>query len=730
MAPALAYRTKIGRSRVNMPKFSWTRSRLAPMLFEALAGYRRSDFVADLIAGVAGGILGLPLSMAFAIASGLDPQTGLYTGVVAGFIVAALGGTRYQIAGPTGAFVVIVAAIVSKPEFGFEGLLQCTFLAGLMLVAMGLTGLGAAVQYIPRPVTIGFTNGIAVIIASTQIRDFLGLAVDPVPSDFVQRLVALGSHLGTVEPLTAGMALATLVTMIAWSRVTPRIPAMIVALFLATLAVVVFRLDSIPTIGSRYGDIPSGFPSIRVPTFRFDHIVPMLPSALTIALLAAIQSLLSAAVAEHISGDRHKPDVELTAQGLANVVCPLFGGIPATGAIARTATNIRFGARSPVAGMLHAATLLAILLLFAPVFRFVPLSALAAAMLVVAYSMGEWRSIGPILHSTWADRLVWGCTFALTVFADLTVAVEIGMILAAMLYIRQVTDTTSVEEVSPEYLRDGKSHVLQDKPIPAHVTILRIHGPFLFGATRKLEEATKDMDHFNPVVILRLRNMTALDGTGVHAIEEFARRVVAVDKKLILCGARKQPAKLLRHSKLPDLIGETNMVPHVDAALARANDLASMPFRNEPGSAERRTPGRSNVRQAIAENLVSVAHALRLACRYADPHAANRHRWCRRLRACSRLRRCGYASRWPTQTSASLKPATVPAARPGPSAATAGASSSAPTGFLTASRRPSAWLASSDSAIGSSRPIPPRDRIATWFSIGVSSACRPARSTC
>jgi sulfate permease, SulP family len=300
----------------------------------------------------------------------------------------------------------------------------------------------------------------------------------------------------------------------------------------------------------------------------------MLPSALTIALLAAIQSLLSAVVADHMSGDRHKPDVELTAQGLANVLCPLFGGIPATGAIARTAANIRFGAKSPVAGMIHAATLLAILLLFAPAFRFVPLSALAAAMLVVAYNMGAWRSISPILHSTWADRLVWACTFALTVFADLTVAVEIGMILAAMLYIRQVTDTTSVEEVSPEYLRDGKAHILQDKPIPAHVTILRIHGPFLFGATRKLEEASRDIGHFNPVVILRLRNMTALDGTGVHAIEEFARRVVAVEKKLIICGARKQPAKLLRHSKLPGLIGAENLVPHVDAALVRANDFA------------------------------------------------------------------------------------------------------------------------------------------------------------
>jgi SulP family sulfate permease len=544
--------------------------RLTPKLIESLRGLRFQDIVHDLIAGVTVGLVALPLAMAFAISSGVKPEAGIYTAIVAGFVVSALGGSRCQIAGPTGAFVVIVAGIAAK--FGLPGLLMCTVMAGAILVAMGLTGFGAAVRYIPRPVTIGFTNGIAILIASTQIKDFLGLNIDHASSDLVERLRELWQHLGTVNTTALAVALASLLIILSWPRVTRRVPGSIIALLIATLGTAALGLN-IETIGSRFGGIPAGLPVIAIPEFRPDLIIPLVPSALTVALLAAIESLLSAVVADNMSGDRHKPDVELVAQGAANLLVPLVGGIPATGAIARTATNIRSGARTPISGIVHALTLLAILLVAAPLARFIPLATLAAVLLNVAYNMGEWAEIGAVMRSSWTDRIVWIFTFALTVFADLTVAVEVGMMLAAVLYIRQVTETTSVEPVTPEYIKDGKPHVLQDKQIPPYVTILRIHGPFLFGASQKLEEATSDLQGFGQVIVLRLRNMTALDGTGVHALESFAERVKASGRALVACGARKQPAKLIQDSELPDLIGRENVVPHVDAAIQRAEAL-------------------------------------------------------------------------------------------------------------------------------------------------------------
>jgi SulP family sulfate permease len=544
--------------------------RLVPKLVDSLRGYTRRDLGADLIAGLTVGLVALPLAMAFAISSGVKPEAGIYTAIIAGFLVSALGGSRCQIAGPTGAFVVIVAGIVTK--FGVPGLLMCTLMAGFILLVMGVTGLGAAVRYIPRSVTIGFTNGIAVLIASTQIKDFLGLSLDHVPSDFLERLTALWAHLDTINLTATGLAVASLVGIVLWPRVTKRVPGSIVALLAATVACVVLGLNA-ETIGSKFGGIPTGLPHFWIPRFRADLIVPLLPSAVTVAMLAAIESLLSAVVADNMSGDRHKPNMELVAQGAANVIVPLVGGIPATGAIARTATNIRSGARSPVAGMVHALTLLAILLIAAPLARFIPLAALAAVLFVVAYNMGEWREIPTILRSSNADRVVWVATFALTVFADLTVAVEVGMVLAAILYIYQVTETTSVERVTHDYIKDGQSHILQGKPIPPYVTIVRIHGPFLFGASKKLEEATADLSGFNAIIVLRVRNMTAIDGTGLHAITSLAKRLRASGRTLVVCGARRQPAKLIASSELVHLIGKENIQPHIQAALERVRDV-------------------------------------------------------------------------------------------------------------------------------------------------------------
>lgn len=543
--------------------------RLVPKLVESLrGGYTRTDLMSDLVAGVTIGLVALPLAMAFGIASGVTPEAGIVTAIVAGIIVAALGGSRCQVSGPTGAFVVIIAGIVAK--FGIAGLLMCTLMAGVMLVLMGLTGLGAAVRYIPRPVTIGFTNGIAVLIASTQIRDFLGLRLTEVPGEFLGRMRALSEHLSTANPWSIAVGAGSLAMVLVWPRITRRVPGTIIALIVATAIVGGFGVD-VETIGSRFGGIPSGLPDMQIPEFRPDLMMDLLPSAVTVALLAAIESLLSAVVADNMSGDHHKPDVELVAQGVANILVPMFGGLPATGAIARTATNIRSGARSPIASIVHGFTLLGILLFAAPLASYVPLATLAAILFVVAYNMGEWREIPIILRSSWPDRLVWLATFALTVLADLTVAVEVGMVLAAFLYIYRVSETTSVEPVTHDYIIEGRPHVLQDKQIPPFVTILRIHGPFLFGATAKLEEIGRDVSRLHPVVVLRLRNMTAIDGTGVHALEDFAKKVRASGRSLILCGARRQPARLIESSMLPRIIGRENICPHIAAALDRAH---------------------------------------------------------------------------------------------------------------------------------------------------------------
>jgi sulfate permease, SulP family len=534
------------------------------------AGYTRQDLISDLIAGVTVGLVALPLAMAFGIASGVTPQAGIYTAVVAGFLISALGGSRLQIGGPTGAFVVIVAGIIAA--HGVNGLLMVTLMAGVILILMAVTGLGTAVKYIPRPVTIGFTNGIAVLIASTQIKDFLGLNTGAVPSEFLLRISLLLHSLGSVHWPAALIAGSSLLIILLLPRLTKRVPGSIAALVAATIAVAAFGLP-VETIGSRFGGIPTDLPHISIPSFRAELIVPLLPAAVTVAMLAAIESLLSAVVADGMSGDKHNSNVELLAQGIANLVVPMVGGIPATGAIARTATNIRSGARSPVSGMTHALTLLGILVVAAPLARFIPLATLAAILLVVAYNMSEWREVRTILKLSKADITVWVMTFALTVLADLTVAVEIGMLFAALLYIYRVSQTTTVAPVTEEYIEDGRPHILQDKLLPLYVMVLRIHGPFLFGATEKLSEATVDIESLPSVVILRLRNMTAIDATGLHELERLAERLRATGRTLLLCGARSQPEQLLRQSSLLQCLGEENLLPHVEAALSRAREV-------------------------------------------------------------------------------------------------------------------------------------------------------------
>jgi SulP family sulfate permease len=535
-----------------------------------LRTYDRHKFLLDLVAGVTVGLVALPLAMAFAIASGLTPQAGIYCAIVTGFLISALGGSKTQIGGPTGAFVVVVAGIVAV--HGVDGLFMCTVMAGVLLVIMGVTGLGTAVKFIPRPVVIGFTNGIAVLIASTQVKDFFGLHLDKVPGVFWQRMEALARSFHTLSFEATALAVFTLLTLIICRSLSARIPGPIVALLLATSAVYFFKLP-VETIGTKFGGIPGGLPHMQIPKFHSDLIHGLLGPAFTVAMLGAIESLMSAVVSDRMSNDRHNPNVELVAQGVANVFSPMFGGLPATGAIARTATNIRSGAQSPVAGIIHALTLLCILLFAAPLVSYVPMAALAGILMMVAYNMGEWLEIPQLLKLTKTDISIWLVTFALTVFADLTVAVEAGMILAALLFISRVASTTTVSQVTDDYVEDGRVHILQDKDIPYYATIFRIHGPFLFGATDKISVVTENLHKLPPVVILRLRNMTALDATGLFALEEAAKALHAGKRTLILCGAREQPSQLIHQAEFAEVIGEENICDNVQEALGRAEEV-------------------------------------------------------------------------------------------------------------------------------------------------------------
>jgi SulP family sulfate permease len=532
-----------------------------------LRKYTARKFFSDLIAGITVGLVALPLAMAFAIASGVPPQSGLYCAVVAGFFISALGGSKTQIGGPTGAFVVVVFGIVAK--YGVESLYMCTLLAGIMLVLLGVTRLGTAVRFIPRPVVVGFTNGIAVIIASTQIKDFFGLKIDKVPGDFLSRVEILNKNILTLQPTETALGLLALALIVLCNRFVRRIPGYIVALFVGTSLVSLFKL-SVETIGTRFGGIPSGLPRIVIPHFHLYLLRPLISPSITVAMLGAIESLMSAVVSDRMSGDKHNPNVELIGQGVANILSPLVGGLPATGAIARTATNIRSGAQTPIAGMIHALTLLAIVLFAAPLARFIPLSVLAAILFVVSYNMGEWREIPELLKLSPLEIGTWLLTFVLTVFADLTVAVEAGMIMAALVYITKVTTTTSISRVTSDYVEHGRAHMLQDKIIPPYVAVFRIHGPFLFGATEKLDDIGARISELPPVIILRLRNMTAIDATGLQALEHFSDIVHASGRGLILCGAPGQPAELMKQAEFEQHVGNQNICANVGEALQRA----------------------------------------------------------------------------------------------------------------------------------------------------------------
>lgn len=539
-----------------------------PYLFTALREYNGQKFLRDLGAGLTLGVIALPLAMAFGIASGVTPQQGIYTGIVAGFLISFFGGTRLCVGGPTGAFVVIVYGIIQT--YGVEKLLVCTMLAGGLLILMGLLKIGTLIKFIPHPVTTGFTSGIAVIILLSQVKDFLGLKIESLPAEFFEKIPVLWEALPGVNPATLVLAGVSLVVLRMWPRLPfRRVPAPMVVLVVATGLSAVFDWP-VATIGSAFGGIPSGFPMPAWPAMDLATVTEMFPPAVTIALLAAIESLLCAVVADGITGDRHNANTELVGQGLANLVTPLFGGIPATGAIARTAANIQAGGVSPISGILHAATLLGIVLVAAPLAKFVPLAVLSAILVAVALRMGEWREFLRLGKIPRADAAVFLATFTLTIVFDLTVAVEIGMLLAAVLFIKRVTDTTVVSRVTEANEDEGDRHSIAGKPIPPGVTVYRIAGPFLFGAADKLEDALIGANVRPKVVILRMRSVTSMDTTALNALEMLVEKIRAQQGHVIICGAHTQPFFMMTQAGFLDHLGPGHVAVDVDEALAMA----------------------------------------------------------------------------------------------------------------------------------------------------------------
>jgi SulP family sulfate permease len=548
-------------------------SHFRPRSFELFGNYNARLFGADLGAGLTVGIVALPLAMAFAIASGAPPQTGIITAVLAGFIISAFGGTDVCIGGPTGAFVVILSTIGLR--YGWNDLMVCTIMAGLFLVLLGVTGLGKIIKFIPYPVTMGFTSGIAVLIMSTQVKDFFGLTVANVPGEFFEKVCVLGKAMPSWSVYATLMSICTFLFIKFWPKALQRFfPGTVAAILLATLVAWFFQLP-VETIGSRFGAIPQGLPMPSFPSVDWLHLGNLVQPAITIALLAAIESLLCAVVADGMIDSRHNSDQELVAQGVANIVCPFFGGLAATSAIARTATNVRAGAKTPVAGIIHALVLLTILIVAAPYAGFVPLAALSAVLLNVALHMGEWGNFRKLSKWPVSDAAVFLAAFVLTVVVDLTVAVEVGIVLAALLFIKRVSETSEVAQVIAGKEEEGRQHSLDGKVIPDGVMVYSMAGALFFGAASKLETILSRTKREPDVLILRLRRVVALDATGLNALDNLREKLQKRGHILVLSAPQPQPLHVMQKAGFVERIGIENICPDIDAALVRANEILS-----------------------------------------------------------------------------------------------------------------------------------------------------------
>jgi sulfate permease, SulP family len=556
-----------------------------PKLATTLKTYTRAQLLADLTAGVIVGIVALPLAIAFAIASGVTPDRGLYTAVIAGFLISALGGSRVQIGGPTGAFVVIVYGIVQK--YGVDGLTVATIMGGLLLIAFGLARLGAAIKFIPFPVVTGFTSGIAAILIVQQLRDVLGLRLTSAPPEFIERLSLYAANIRTVNQYAVALSIATLLILMLWPRVSHKVPAPFVALILTTVAAYLLHLP-VETIGSRFGEIRAGFPSMSLPSISLAEGRQLVGPALAIAALGAVESLLSAVVADGMIGGRHRSNMELVAQGVANVVAPLFGGIPATGAIARTATNVKSGGRTPIAGIVHALTLLVITLFFGRLAAVIPLATLAAIVLWVAYRMAEWRVFKSELSAPKSDAIVMLSTFLLTVLVDLTAGIAVGMVLASLLFMKRMAEVTNVTLVSRDF-QDARpssddSGAIYRRQVPRGVEVYEINGPFFFGAAEKFKDTLSEVSKKPKVLIVRMRNVPAIDSTAMHALRDLIRRTRRDGTLVLLSDVHSQPLIALGRSGLLAEIGEDCLFGNIDEALAAARKHLGLPPEEPTGS--------------------------------------------------------------------------------------------------------------------------------------------------
>jgi SulP family sulfate permease len=551
-------------------------TRLEPKLVSILRrGYSRKQFVHDATAGLIVGIVALPLAIAFAIASGVKPEQGIYTAIVGGFVIGALGGSRTQISGPTGAFIVIIYGIVQ--QYGYDGLAVATLIAGVLLIAMGLARIGALLRFIPYPVTVGFTSGIALIIFSSQIRDLLGLEMESVPVEFLDKWSEYALHMGSINPYAAGIGALSLAVIVLWPKVTHKLPGSLVAIAVATLAVHAFGLP-VETIGSRFGSVPSHLPMPHFPDLSWQLVREMFSPAITIALLAALESLLSAVVADGMLGTRHRSNMELIAQGVGNVVSPIFAGIPATGAIARTATNIKSGGRTPVAGVVHSLTLLSILLFAGQWAALIPMPTLAAILVVVAYNMSEWHAFVRLLKSPKSDVAVLLVTFLLTVLIDLTVAIQVGVVLAAFLFLQRMATMTQVSQITGALFegeddRYGEPQSVERRTVPPGVEVFEIYGSLFFGAIERFNDAMRRIEKHPKVLVLRMREVTAIDASGLQSLDDLLARTKRKRATLVLSGVHSQTLAAVERSGLADRIGRENILPDIDRALERATEI-------------------------------------------------------------------------------------------------------------------------------------------------------------
>lgn len=541
--------------------------KLEPKLFSILReGYTRKMFAGDLAGGLTVGIVALPLAIALAIASGVKPEQGLYTAIFAGFVIAVLGGTRTGISGPTGAFIVIVYGIVEK--YGYQGLVVATFIAGILLIIMGLARMGAFLKFVPYPVVVGFTSAIALIIFSSQVSDILGLKIEKVPADFVEKWIAYGQYISTVDPSSLGVGVASLMIIILWPYVTRKVPGQLIAILVVTFAVQFFQIP-VETIATRFGGVPNSLPAPQVPIVSLQLIQEMFMPAVTIAILAGLESLLSAVVADGMTGARHRSNMELIAQGSGNIVSVIFAGIPATGAIARTATNIKSGGKTPVSAIIHCIFLLLVLLFVGKWAAMIPMATLAAVLIIVAYNMSEWREFGHLLKSPRGDVAVLLVTFFLTVFIELTVAIQVGILLAAFLFLQKMSTETSASLIT-ENLKDDdefKGRDMSDISIPQGVEVFEIYGSLFFGAVRQFKESIRVVASKPKVLILRMRQVPSIDASGIHVLEELAAEAHENGQLLVFSAVSRSVYRTMRQSGLVEKIGRKNFAGDIFTGL-------------------------------------------------------------------------------------------------------------------------------------------------------------------